>query len=300
MSTLSRRSFIEKSLLTTATGLAAPSLASAFSRQSSPSEVKDDISLAQWALVDEVRDGKWKTLDFPKVAREDFDLNGIEFVNTLFEVPTVRYLNQLKQNADDHGVKMVLIMVDQEGDGCSETKEGRQQFAVNHRKWVDIAHYLGCHAVRTNCRGPEGANPEEALKWAADGYHQLLEYAAPADMSIIIENHGGLSNDADWMVSLMDKVDNPLFGTYPDWRQPADDFDNYEYLKKTLPYAKGMSYRNQPTEELTAKMIKLSQEGGYQGWYGIESTGRPAIKQGKEMLTKYLLEPSADSRGGGK
>ena len=45
--------------------------------------IKDDISLAQWALVDEVKSGKWKTLDFAKIARNDFGLNGIEFVNTL-------------------------------------------------------------------------------------------------------------------------------------------------------------------------------------------------------------------------
>ena len=49
-----------------------------------------------------------------------------------------------------------------------------------------------------------------------------------------------------------------------------------------------MSYRNQPTEELTAKMIKLSHAAGYRGWYGIESSGREAILQGKELLKKYL------------
>ena len=251
--------------------------------------MKDDISLAQWALVDEIRSGKWKNLDFPKVAREDFDLNGIEFVNTLFEVPTVSYLNQLKKNADDYGVKMVLIMVDSEGDGAEATEQLRQQFAINHRKWVDIAHYLGCHAIRTNCRAPKDADPSEALKWAIESYNLLLEYAEPSGIKVVIENHGGVSNDADWMVKLIKAVDNPAFGSYPDWRAPSDDFDNVEYLQKTLPYAFGMSYRNQPTEELSAKMIKMAKDGGYQGWYGIESSGRDEIKKGIQLLKKYLL-----------
>src|SRR5580765_1231007 len=86
---------------------------------------KDDISLAQWALVEEIRAGKWKNLDFPRIAREDFGLNGIEFVNTLFEAPTEGYLKKLKQNAAAYGITMVLVMVDDEGDGCSDTKEGR-------------------------------------------------------------------------------------------------------------------------------------------------------------------------------
>ena len=251
--------------------------------------VKDDISLAQWALVEEIRTGKWKTLDFPKIAREDFDINGIEFVNTLFESPTLSYLDKLKQNAADYGITLVLIMVDEEGDGCASTKEARKQFAINHRKWIDIAHYLGCHAIRTNCIGAENIAKAEALKWASETYRMLLEYAAESNVSVLIENHGGVSNDADWMVTLMKEVDHPLFGILPDWRAPAADFDNYGYLQKTVPFAKGMSYRNQPTEELTAKMIALCKEAGYHGWYGIESKGREAIMQGKSLLNKYLL-----------
>lgn len=251
--------------------------------------IKDDISLAQWALVEEVKAGQWKTLDFPKIAREDFDINGIEFVNTLFEVPTITYLNTLKQNAADNGVAMVLIMVDDEGDGCEATKEERKQFVINHRKWIDIAHYLGCQAIRTNCRGTGNISKQDALKWASETYGMLLEYAAQANMQVLIENHGGVSNDADWMVALMKEVNHPLFGTYPDWREPADDFDNYKYLQKTAPFAKGMSYRNQPTEELTAKMIELCKTAGYHGWYGIESDGREAIRQGKTLLNKYVF-----------
>jgi hydroxypyruvate isomerase len=286
---MDRRNFLENTLTIGAVGIIVPSLLKENKMSDTKIEVKDDISIAQWALVDEIRAGKWKNLDFPRIAREDFGVNGIEFVNTLFEVPTENYLKQLRKNAKDHGITMVLIMCDAEGDGAADTKEGQKQFAINHRKWVDIAHYLGCHAVRTNCRGPQNADKKEALKWAADAYNQLLEYSKPAGISIVIENHGGVSNDADWMVELMKKVNNPLFGTYPDWRQPSTDFDNYTYLEKTLPYAKGMSYRNQPTEELTAKMIKLSKDGGYKGWYGIESSGREEIKKGIVLLKKYLL-----------
>lgn len=271
-----------------ATGLLAPALYKTTETMATPRMTYDDISLAQWALVDEIRKGKWTNLDFPKVAREDFGLNGIEFVNTLFEVPTANYLAQLKKNAEDHGITMVLIMVDAEGDGCEPTAKLRKQFEINHRKWIDIAHYLGCHSIRTNCRGPENVDKKEALKWAAESYNMLLEYAMQAKISVVIENHGGVSNDPDWMVELMEEVDNLYFGTYPDWRSPTDTFDNFDYLKKTLPWAVGMSYRNQPTEEITAKMIKTCRDSGYKGWYGIESSGRDAIVKGRDLLKKYL------------
>jgi hydroxypyruvate isomerase len=289
MTNISRRNFIEKSTLISAAGLTIPNIFGSEITKTEMRLVKDDISLAQWALVEEIQAGKWKNLDFPRIAREDFDLNGVEFVNTLFEVPTEEYLKELKKNAEDNGVTMVLIMVDDEGDGCSATNEGRRQFEINHRKWIDIAHYLGCHAIRTNCRGPKDVKKDEALKWSVDTYKRLLEYAIPAKVSVLIENHGGVSNDADWMVKLNKEIDNLYFGSYPDWRQPSSEFDNVAYLEKMLPYAGGMSYRNQPTEELTVKMIKMSRDSGYRGWYGIESSGREEIKKGIGLLKKYLL-----------
>ena len=179
-------------------------------------------------------------------------------------------------------------MVDAEGETSTPSKEERKQTVINHRKWIDIAQYLGCHSIRTNCRGTKGADKKEALKWATETYNMMLEYAIPANIGVCIENHGGLSNDADWMVALMKEVNNLYFGSYPDWRRPSVNFDNYDFLEKMLPYAKGLSYRNQPTEELSAKMINLCKESGYRGWYGIESTGREEIKKGKEILKKYL------------
>ena len=101
MSKLNRRNFLERTAALGATGLLAPAGLKAAEKftPTTPRMIKDDISLAQWALVDEVRAGKWKTLDFAKVAKEDFGIMGIEYVNTLMEVPTEGYL---KKNAPDN------------------------------------------------------------------------------------------------------------------------------------------------------------------------------------------------------
>ena len=95
MEKFTRRSFVSNTL---ALGAGLSGLASGISPhlRATPRAVEDNISIAQWALVREIREGKWKTLDFPRIAREDFDIDGIELVNTLFEVPTYRYLKQLK------------------------------------------------------------------------------------------------------------------------------------------------------------------------------------------------------------
>ena len=65
----SRRGFIEKTALLGAAGLVGPALHIQSKTMATPHMIHDDISLAQWALVDEIRDGKWKNLDFPRIAR---------------------------------------------------------------------------------------------------------------------------------------------------------------------------------------------------------------------------------------
>jgi hypothetical protein len=284
-----RRDFLGKSLLAGAGAILMPVAWETSKIQASSLPIrKNDISLAQWALVNEIRQEKWKTLDFPRIAREDFGLNGIEFVNTLFEVPTHNYLKQLKENAMNYHVNMVLIMVDNEGETCSPSSRERKQTVVNHKKWIDIAHFLGCHAIRTNCRGPRNASKTDALMWAAETYNMMLEYSTQANISVLIENHGGFSNDPDWMVALMKEVNNKYFGILPDWREPGLETDNYVYLEKTLPWAGGMSFRNQPTEQLTAKMINLAHNTGFRGWYGIESAGRENVLKSIDLLKRYL------------
>src|SRR5260370_40877967 len=111
----------------------------------------DDISLAAWSINRSFCGAhRWKNLDLPRIAREQFNINAIEFVNQFFENPMLGYLNQLRKNADTYGVRFVLIMVDGEGDMSACDKKERMQAAIAHRKWVDIAHYLGCHAIRCN------------------------------------------------------------------------------------------------------------------------------------------------------
>ncbi|HAD58696.1 MAG TPA: xylose isomerase, partial [Planctomycetaceae bacterium] len=56
------------------------------------------------------------------------------------------YLKQMKQRAEDHGVKSLLIMCDREGQIGDPDDKKRAQTVENHRKWIDAAKFLGCHS----------------------------------------------------------------------------------------------------------------------------------------------------------
>ena len=54
-------------------------------------------------------------------------------------------------------------------------------------------------------------------KRAAESFSNLLEYAKQAKMNVVIENHGGASSDSGVLTSIMKLVNDPDFGTLPDF-----------------------------------------------------------------------------------
>ena len=55
--------------------------------------------------------GKLDHLEFCKIAREKFDLDAVEYVNSFFfdKAEDFDYLKEMKNRANDHGVSSLLI-----------------------------------------------------------------------------------------------------------------------------------------------------------------------------------------------
>ncbi len=292
MNPVSRRSFLQKSAITSA-GLGILPGMFQQSALAYPHPNKNAVSLATWSIVRSFRAGIWKLTDVARICREDFGIDGIEYVNNFFEVPTESYLRQLNKAAADHGVKNVLIMVDSEGSMVAKDKKARRQSVINHRKWIDIAAYLGCHAIRCNAHGG-GASPKDdpdAINRAAESFNQLLDYARESKINVIIENHGGLSSFPGWLPKLVKKVDNPDFGLLPDYGNYPDSADFYAAIKECMPYAKGVSVKagwqpdgTNPRYDIE-KLLKISLDSGFSGFWGIES-GMGGVKATTPEETK--------------
>ena len=95
-----------------------------------PGKIGDfKISLAEWSLHKALFAKKIDNLDFPKIAREQYGIEGVEFVNQFFKdkAHDSAYLKDLKTRADDHGVTCVLIMIDGEGDLSAPDKADARQ-----------------------------------------------------------------------------------------------------------------------------------------------------------------------------
>src|SRR5262245_40892209 len=114
---LSRRRFLEGAAAAGAiVSLGSPGLRAAEPTGQPPAGKIGDFksSLAEWSLHRALRAKKIDNLDFPKITREQFGIEGVEFVNQFFKdkAHDSRYLQDLKTRANDVGVTCVLIMID--------------------------------------------------------------------------------------------------------------------------------------------------------------------------------------------
>ena len=261
------------------------------------------ISLAQWSLHRALRGLQLDHLDFAPTARRDYGIDAVEYVNQFFidKAKDAAYLAEMKRRADDAGVRSLLIMCDIEGN-LGDVDAGKRTEAVqNHYKWVDAARYLGCHSIRVNAES-QAESYDEQMKLAADGLHRLAEYGEQHDINVIVENHGGLSSNARWLMDTIRMADHARLGTLPDFgnflvnAQTQESYDRYRGVTEMMPRAKGVSAKSfdfdaagNETQTDFRRMMKIVLDHDYHGYVGIEYEGDKLSEPAGIRATRDLL-----------
>ena len=267
-----------------------------------------EISLAEWSLHNALFKKEMTNLDFPVLARKEFGIGIVEYVNQFFKdkARDTTYLNELLMRCKDNGIKNHLIMIDGEGDLGSTTKAELDKAIEKHKQWVECAKYLGCATIRVNAAGKGTA--EEVAKGAVEGLSRLGEYGASMGINVIVENHGGYSSNGKWLSDVMKQVNMKNVGTLPDFGNfcltrkagswgCAEEYDRYIGVEELMPFAKGVSAK---THDFDAegndmlvdyvKMMKIVKKAKFKGYVGIEYEGSKTPEKEGIKKTKALLE----------
>jgi sugar phosphate isomerase/epimerase len=242
-------------------------------------EQKFKISLAEWSFHVALGKGEMTNLDFPRIAKTKYNLDAVEYVSSFFKGKSedTQYLTSLKDSCTKYGVKSLLIMVDGEGNLADTSAANRQKAVENHYKWVKAAKFLGCHSIRVNAAGRGTMGQMQVA--AIDGLGKLSDYAAGFGINVIVENHGGNSSIARWLVEIMKAVNKPNIGTLPDLGN-FYEYDRYQGVKEMMPYAKGVSGKTHDfdqdgneTQIDYPKMAKIIADSGFKGYIDVEYEG---------------------------
>lgn len=297
MQTASRRAFLKTAALGLGAGLAAP--AGSLRWASAEDKTKEPlykISLAEYSLHRMIGAKKLDHLDFAGFTKKEFGIDAAEYWNRPFfeKAKDKEYLADMKQRAADAGVKNLLIMIDGEGNLGDPDEKARLEAVEKHYKWVEAAKFLDCHSIRVNAASK--GTFEEQMKLAADGLGRLSEFAGGLGLNVIVENHGGLSSNGEWLAGVMKLVDKPNCGTLPDFGN-FGDYDRYKGVTELMPFAKAVSAKSHQfdaegneTRSDYFKLMKIVVDSGYRGYVGIEwEGGQPDEVEGVK-LTQKLLE----------
>ena len=262
---------------------------------------KYNISLAEWSLHRTLGKGTITNLDFPRIAKKTYGLDAVEYVSTFFKGKSEdqAYLTALKDSCTKYGVKSLLIMVDGEGSLADTSLATRTKSVENHYKWVKAAKFLGCHSIRVNAAGRGTMGQMQAA--AIDGLGRLAEYASGYGINVIVENHGGNSSIAKWLVEIMKTINKPNCGVLPDLGN-FYEYDRYKGVTEMMPFAKGVSGK---THDFDAegnetvidypKMMKIISESKYTGYIDVEYEGNilsedEGIKATIALLKKVIAQ----------
>lgn len=279
-----------------------------------------ELSLAEWSLHRALKAGKIDHLDFPLIAKRDFDIGAVEYVNGFFGGKKMTYqeaardktyLGELLKRSKDAGVVNHLLMVDEEGSLAIPKDNERLAAVNNHKKWIEAAKFLGCRTVRVNLHG-EGETSEKKTA-SIDSLSRLGEFAAPMSINVVVENHGSDSSKGWWLAEIMKQVNKQNVGTLPDFgnfcithpwgtTQGACDnaYDRYKGIQEMMPFAKAVSAKSydfdkngdQPMMDYK-KLIGIVKASGFKGYIGIEFEGNTqseeeGIRKTEKLLKRYL------------
>lgn len=279
------------------------------------------LSLAQWSIHKMIKEDGVDPYTFAEKAK-NWGFTGLEYVSQLYnpELSEANYSEEAmaafveKSNAEakKHGMENVLIMIDGQGNLAVNDEAERNETVEKHKKWVDAAAAMGCHAIRVNLNG--SMVPEEWTASSIDGLTKLSTYAKTKNINVLVENHGGLSSNGVLHAAVMKAVnlDNcgslPDFGNFcitrnEDW-SCKEAYDKYKGVAELMPFAMAVSAKSNDFDEAGeaididyTKMLQMVKDAGYTGFIGVEYEGRvldeeAGIKATRDLMLKVAKELS--------
>jgi sugar phosphate isomerase/epimerase len=185
------------------------------------------------------------------------------------------FIDRAKAAGDAVGLPFGCIAVD--GAHIYEpTEEARQTNRQRAYRWIDIAERLGATQVRIDAGGRNNETADEIFDLVVDGYKEIIAYAQPKGLEIVIENHWGPFKDPDNLERLLQATPGLglLFDSY-NWPEGTHERAWVQHAKyASITHFKTFQFNEQgedPTQEIP-KVIGLLKDAGYNGTWGIEST----------------------------
>ena len=252
-------------------------------------------------------------IDYLKMAYE-IGFEGVEILVNHIESTKRSYLAEIKKYAFSLGLDIYAIAI--HNNFVSPDPYEREKQIRYTERWIEIAGLLGCKAIRINsgrwrtiksfddlmkAKGLEpplpGYTNEDAFKWIVECINEVLPIAEEWGVVLALENHWGLTRDANGMLRILRDVNSP-------WLRALMDTGNfientYEQLEKIAPYTIMVHAKTYYgggewyTLELDYdRIFDILRKYNFNGWISLEYEGKEEYESGVRksfnLLRKYI------------
>jgi len=173
----------------------------------------------------------------------------------------------------------------------------REKAIANGKKWVDVAVAVGSPSVRINIQGARSTSPDVAR--TAASLKQVAEYGATRNVMINLENDDPETEDAFFIVKVIDSVNSPWLRALPDFGNSmlkGDEDFNYKAVEAMFHRAYNISHVKDSEVDngkvfrvSLAKTFAIANAAGYRGYFSMEFEGEGGPYEGTQKLIDASL-----------
>ena len=314
MKNVSRRAFLKKSIASvagTASVLPAPAL---FAQTPEPHmkfpvTPRDRIAVTTWPFrmyiespANRWRDPKLPGMalkDFPAMVAEKFGVHNVELLTDHFPSTDKAYLQQLRTAVEKARSHIIDIPVEGDASFYDPSAARRQEAIDDGKKWIDVAVAVGCPSVRVHIAGVQGSAPD--ANRTAESLKRVAAYGAEHNVMVTLENDDLITEDAFFIVRVIDKVRNPYLRALPDFANSMLSGNaefNYDALALMFRHAYNISHmKDSEVGEHgklytvnVPKIFRIAKAANYRGYYSLEWEGRGGPYEGIRKLLAETLQ----------
>ena len=323
MDSLTRRAFLEKLSALTAGGMVASGVWDAFGAGRSdelavsqphislPRAPRDRISVASYPFrayiespTNHERDPSLPGMDLTDFAAEvvkKFNVHNIEPNNRHFRSLDPAYLGSFREALGKTSVKVVDIAVDGQESFYDAAPSTRKKAIAYTKKWVDVAVEIESPSIRTHIQRPSNSVP--SVQRTAESLREVAEYGAGKNVVVNLENDDLVSEDAFFVVKVIEAVNHPYLHALPDFANSMmtgnADF-NYRALQAMFQHAYCICHVKDGETNDHDKLLNVDlkrafdilKSSGYRGYCSMEfdAPGEPYAPTARliEQTLQYL------------
>ncbi len=296
---LTRRHFLAQSVTAAACASVWPASLTAATNSGPnlqfPTQPRERIAIASYPFREFIagpeqggnaHDGKIDLKDFAGHVVSRFNINKIEPWTGHFPSTDAKYLEQFRTAVEKARAAIVNVAVDGEHSPYAADRAEREKAIAYSKHWVDAATALGSPSIRTNL--PQAKDSKPDAERTAESLLRVVEYASAKNVVVNLENDNPVSEDPQFLVKVIEKVNSPWLHALPDFANTlasGTEEDAYKGINAMFAKAYNISHIKEMEAGSDGKLVHVDmaktfrflKQHAYKGYCSMEwdSAGNP-------------------------